>query len=273
MESAMLYRAELLLGLYAVTAGIYHAVPIAPMAVIPVTVSALTWWWSNGDIIFVVLILSLVANSVHWVVRWCLTRILARRTSVQQKKINITRRHAWLFMFIFLLLQFIAVLFGHIRNSSTVHLSPTPAIFVTLILFLPVVSASTTLVSEPRNVTFLSLLLPVWPFLVVGKLFMIAWNVVSEFPGDSMVDLPRFLWRVCLPVYLRSILCCRQRKGSPMQWRVITFLYILALFAHAPRMLQVGGGYVVGHFLSFVAWIEVLFCLLPIVESTSIVRP
>jgi hypothetical protein len=135
------------------------------------------------------------------------------------------------------------------RNRSIVCLSLLPAFFVSSILLLPIVSLQR---GENRNVTFLSLFLPVLPCLAAGKCYMIAWNIWQEF--ESMADLQRFLWRVIVPVYLR-ILVGGNESFAP--W-LPPFLNALALVVYAPWMVQVGGGYVVGHFVACLAWIDVL---------------
>jgi len=260
MESAMLYRAELLLGLYAVTAGICHAVPSLPMETVSLLVAILACWWSDVENVSVLVILSLVANAVHWLMCLGVTRIMVQKPP----SLLSARGHFMLFILVFMLLQLLVASFGYIRNHSIRYLSLLPAIFVAFVLFLPLSTLLTASAHNPRNVSFLSLFLPIWPFLVVGKLFMIAWNVVSEFPEhNNMADLPRFLSLVCLPVYLRSIMYSRKEQHFTLtqQW-ILPCLYILAIVMLGPRMLQVGGGYVVGHFMSCVAWIDVMIAIL-----------
>lgn len=261
MESAMLYRDELLLGMYAVTAGIYHAFPHMNVSVVPLIVSIGAWLWSDVNNVFVVVILSLAANSIHWLVSLGLSRILARRSTKPKEATAFTvKRHAGLVVILFALIQLTVVLVSYLRGHSILCLSVWSAVFATAVLFLPVTAFIST-TAEPITVTFLSLFLPVWSFLVVGKLFMIAWNAVSAFSSVTP-DLTRFLCVICLPVYLRLVLYSQKMQILPSHQLIMSTLYLLAIVVFAPRMLKVGGGYVVGQFLSCIACVDVLVAIL-----------
>jgi hypothetical protein len=243
MESAMLYHIELLLGLCAVTGCVYHAFSSLPVAVVPIFVSALGVWCTNVEF-GVVVILALVANTIHRLVCWILTK-MSSRSNYKSPKIG----HVWQLVVVFAVVQLGVALFSYLRNRSIVCLSVLPAFFVSSILFLPIVYLQRR---ESRNVTFLSLFLPLLPCLVAGKCYMIAWNIWQEF--ESMADLQQFLWRVIVPMYLR-IFVGESQDFAP--W-LPPFLYALSLVVYAPWMVQVGGGYVVGHFVACLAWIDVL---------------
>lgn len=243
MESAMLYHIELLLGLYAVTGCVYHAFPTLPVVVVPCFVSVLGMWCTNVEF-GVVVILALLANTIHWLVRWILTKMLARSYYKSTKIARVSQ-----LVVIFAVVQLGVTLFGYLWNRTVVRLSLLPAFFVSPILLLPVISLQ---LRDRRNVTFLSLFLPVLPCLVAGKFYMIAWNIWQEF--ESMADLRQFLSSVIIPVYLRIFVGDRQGFAP---W-LPPFLYALALVMYAPWMVQVGGGYVVGYFVACLAWIDVL---------------
>jgi hypothetical protein len=262
MESAMLYRAELILGLYTLTAGIYHAVPTISVVMVPLIVVALAWLLSQPNNVLVVLILSLVANAIHWLVSFGLARIVSRYTT-QRKPTAYAKQHAVLFAVIFVLVQVCVALLGYFWNRHSVAYLPLlPAVVVTTIVFLPMVSLALLANSsvESGNLSFLSLFLPIWPFLVVGKLFMIAWSIVQGFSGTDTTteDLVRFLVLVCLPVYLRILLLRPMSRHLRMPLWILPCGYALTILAFAPRMLQVGGGYIVARFVSCIAWIDVI---------------
>ena len=222
-------------------------------------VSIVAWQWSGVDNTFVVAILSLAANSVHLLLSIVLLRILARHPIEQKTKNTTLFIHVVLFALLFVLIQLVVLVGGYVRHhSSILYLSLSSTVFAATVLFLPLISLMT--VFQPSNVTFLALFLPVWPFLVVGKLFMIVWDAVSPF--DSVFpDLLRFLCIVCLPVYLRISLYSRTTTTLETR-RQRSTLYLLSIVVFGPRMVQLGGGYVVSQFLACVAWIDILVAAL-----------
>lgn len=255
MESAMLYRGELLLGIYAITAGIYHTFPTIPVWFVPALVSIMAWHWSGVDNMSVVAILSLAANSVYLLLSIVRFRILPRH-STQQKAAFI---HVAIFAILFVLIELVVLVGGYVRHhSSLLHLSLSSTVFATTVLFLPMTLLMTAF--HPSNTTFLALFLPVWPFLIVGKLFMIVWDAVSPF--DSVFpDLLHFLCVVCLPVYLQTMFHSRTTTALDTK-RPWPTLYLLSIIAFGPGMVQLGGGYVVTQFLATVAWIDVFVATL-----------
>jgi hypothetical protein len=215
----------------------------------------MAWHWSGVDNMSVVAILSLAANSVYLLLSIVLFRILARH-STQQKAAFI---HVAIFAILFVLIQLVVLVGGYVRHhSSLLHLSPSSTVFATTVLFLPMTLLMTAF--QPSNTTFLALFLPVWPFLIVGKLFMIVWDAVSPF--DSVFpDLLHFLCVVCFPVYLRTMFYSRTTTALDTK-RPWPTLYLLSIVAFGPGMVQLGGGYVVTQFLASVAWIDVFVATL-----------
>lgn len=257
MESAMLYHAELLLGLYAITAGVYHAVPTIPVAVVPLIVCAFGCMFSGVNVL-VVLVLSFVANAIHALAAFSLTWVASRqRVTKQRSATAVAKRHFLLFVFSTFLVQVGALAFGYQRTHSIVFLDLLPAVFVAIVFCLPVV---VVLLLEPSSVTFASLLLPIWPFLVIGKLFLIAWSIVEDFESTGVLE---FLLVVCFPVYLQMVLS--YRAPNRQSWILsCAYLVMVAMFAAIPQtsMLRAGRGYVVAYYLSTTAWLDLLVAIL-----------
>jgi hypothetical protein len=228
-----------------------------PLAAVPYHVGLLGFWYSNVDV-GVVVILSLVANTMYWLVRWGLVSAHSIKSSSALPPPP--TRHLWQLVLLFVVIQLGVALFGYIRkhHQSIVFLSLVPAVFMTLILLLFIVSLERR---TTQNESFLSLFLPVLPFLVAGKCYMIAWSIWMEF--ESMVDLQYFLWRVVVPVYLRIIFVASTTKRQRQERSFLSeFLHSTATFVFAHYVLEVGGGYVVGHFVACLAWIDIfLFCV------------
>ena len=270
----MLYNAEVLLGMYAVTGGIYHVIPNMPKVIVPLIVSLLTWWWSDADLSIVPLVvLALVANGIHWIVLCGLQRIV-KTGRTRPSFVTLAK----CFVAIFMVLQVIVSSICCVLDHSILFLSPLPAFFVSSIVFLPILSLwmlTTGNVHDrnPRDVTFLTLFLPVLPCLVAGKFVMIAWSVVSDF--HSMKDLSRFLWRIGLPIFLQSLFSRRvivhdtvgsKETKRSLEW-LLACLQSLAIMAFAPYMLRTGGGYVVGYYVACLAWIDQLVQLVLFVAT------
>ena len=268
----MLYHMELLLGLYAITGCVYHAFPSLPaMVVVPCFVSVLggVCCWAAGTNVelSVMVILAFVSNTVHWFVRWILSRMIVASCCDPSRNISIAHS-VWQLAVMFTMIQLgVALLLSYLWKNRfiAVHSSCLlVAFFVSSILFLPIVSLQQLRNDCRNNLTFLSLFLPVLPCLVAGKLYMIVWTIWQEF--ESMADLKQFLWNVILPVYLRIFVGDNTSQGCFAPW-LPPCLYAPAVVVYAPRMVQVGGGYVVGHFVASLAWIDVL--LFAITQCTT----
>lgn len=251
MESSMIYHAELLVGLYAATAGIYLIMCnfSRPMwwdaFVVPIGVSIVAWMLSDVQVAppcFV--LLSFVANAVFLCLHSALVLLANRRAGPISTKSM-------------LLGGLVAVASWLVYWRSEIQSFPVSSVlFLGTTSWLPVLALLVCHRGAAEStLTLVALILPAWPCLVFGKIVMTVWWSMRF---SDTADLWSFLWRVSLPLCLR--LGLKLSAKHSLRW-VAGGMRLLVVAWVLPHLVQVGGGYFVGHLLAYLSWIDVILTI------------
>jgi hypothetical protein len=149
-----------------------------------------------------------------------------------------------------------SVLFGRLMGRApSLQLRSTIIIALTVWIMIEAVRVNPS--DSPRHVTFASLVLVAVPFLTSGKVVLFCWNILGDY---GPLDLS-FALKVSLPIAARlvvgkSVHRSRKQLGVNNEHPVFIAAHALNMLSFAAGMMQVGNGYVVGHYTAWVALIE-----------------
>lgn len=298
----MIYNLPLLLGLYAIIGGLNCAIPLPPTLsptttwrlaaplLIPVVAVLCGWMWIDDDVMRVsVIILSLLANTVHG----CLTFAMRRRQqgfllspSGSSSSSSGLRLVGLSSVGVFLLTQGLGVVYSRVmfhHESWWWALQPLGSVlYVSCILFALVLS----ILSVGRNerssspsscgqkyqqkqpVAFAALLIVLLPVVVSGKLMLMRWE------GGTRASSWYFLWRTLGPVYSSCLIqiiwrngvvttmtttTSRQQQRRQRSWsRIRSAILVAAVVGFSPWILARGAGFRTAYLLPFIACVDIV---------------
>jgi hypothetical protein len=255
MESAMIYNLPLLLGLYAIIGGLHCALTspttwLAPL--IPVVAVLCGWMWT--DVVRIsVIILSLLANTVHGCLKF----------TMRQGFLNPSNRFRLVGLFsvgVFLLTHVLGVVYSRVFHHEWALQPLDSVLFVSCIIFALALAILSVGISEMSScgqqpVAFAALLIVLLPVAVAGKLMLLAWE------GETRASSWHFLWRTLGPVFM-SCLLRRNSVGATSRgrsWsRVRSAVLVTTVVISSPWILARGAGFRTAYLLPFIACLDIV---------------
>jgi PGAP1-like protein len=261
VECAMLYNAELLLGLFAMNCGLHHGnnrvlllprmrMQMQKMLMIPIAAGCLAACWSNHNVsLGGIIILSYVASTVMAVVAMVANLLPSKRRPSFVIVVGF-------FMMAFGYRSIIIIQQQHHQQ----HPGDGSASFISeMVMMSSMVMWTGSIFHLGESLD--TLIVVSLPCLVAGKaVAYYKWSFQQELHGldDSML---RFLVMVVIPMGIRLVL--RQQCHCPQHHYVIIFVRIMVVIAVASGgMLQEGGGYRVGYIIGAMSMVDALFTLI-----------
>jgi hypothetical protein len=263
VECAMIYNAELLLGLFAINCGLHHGniylllllLPLQmPMhmqwIVIPIIAGCLAACWSNHPVsVGGIILLSYVASSVMAIVAMVANHVLPS-----------IRRPSFV-----LVIGFFVMAFGYrsivISIQQQQHaVDGGNGSFISEMVMISIVMMWTGSLCHV-GVSLDTLIVVSLPCLVAGKaVAYYKWSFQQELHGldESML---RFFIMVVIPIGIRLLLRQHQYHCPQRHYASVVVRITVVIAVASGGMLQVGGGYKVGYFIGAMSMVDAMLSL------------
>jgi hypothetical protein len=258
MEAAMLYRLELLLILFALAGTLHYTVGTVHIPLfVPVVVSLCAILWSDAGLqLPSILILVFAGDGVYLAISACLETLQTRFFTISQTfwlRLSVAS-----YALVLLLVEVSWASYTRVVKGHFGFLQWQAAVFLTTILHLYFLLLLSTIKYQVRHVDtvmhfrMISLLLPTFPCLTIGKVMLILWT--ERLDPSSW----GFVWTVVTPIYLWLL---ATTFGRPKRFqhfvlnRAKPCVVGVGCILYSPRLLCIGCGFRIADLLTLtVCW-------------------